>query len=101
MAEYAALPASAGIVVCTDVLEHIEPACLDEVINHMRALMRVAGYFVIATRPDESKLLSDGRNPHLIIKPGDWWRSRLSSAFNITKWSEIQGQEISMTVSPC
>lgn len=77
VAEYAALPASAGIVVCTDVLEHIEPACLDEVLLHIARLTDIIAYFVIATELDGGKRLADGRDPHLIVNPARWWLSRM------------------------
>ncbi len=41
------LPEAADVVVCTDVLEHIEPELLPNVMHHLRALMMRAGFFVI------------------------------------------------------
>lgn len=74
-----ALPSFADLVTCTDVLEHIEPACLDAVLAHLRALARKAVFVVVATRP-ASKFLSDGRNAHLIIEPAEWWLERVRAA---------------------
>lgn len=71
-----AAPLRAGIVVSTDVLEHIEPDRLDEVLNHLFSLAIRVLFVVIATRP-ASKTLSDGRNAHLTVKSGDWWRARM------------------------
>lgn len=66
------LPAPADLVVCTDVLEHIEPDRLDAVLNHLRALTRIALFAVVATRPAQ-KFLSDGRNAHLLLYDAAWW----------------------------
>jgi hypothetical protein len=72
-------PSFADLVVCTDVLEHIEPERLDAVLEHLRLLARKAVFVVIATRP-ASKTLADGRNAHLIIEDGDWWAARVQAA---------------------
>jgi hypothetical protein len=74
--ELSALPGFADLVVCTDVLEHVEPELLETVLTHLRSLARKAVFVVIATRPS-NKTLSDGRNAHLIVEPADWWIDRL------------------------
>jgi hypothetical protein len=75
----AALPGFADLVVCTDVLEHIEPDRLDAVLAHLKMLARKAVFVVIATRPS-NKTLSDGRNAHLILEQDAWWVERLLQA---------------------
>jgi 2-polyprenyl-3-methyl-5-hydroxy-6-metoxy-1,4-benzoquinol methylase len=80
--KYASEPQRADIVVCTDVLEHIEPDCLYSVLAHLKALTGVVGHFVVATKLDGSKKLADGRDPHLIVKPAEWWHGKLSAYFN-------------------
>jgi hypothetical protein len=69
-------PDFADLVNVTDVLEHIEPDKLDAVLRHIRMLARKVIFVVISTKPT-NKTLSDGRNAHLIIEPGDWWKKRL------------------------
>lgn len=69
-------PLPAEFVVCTDVLEHVEPECLDAVLTHLRARTRLAAFVVIATRPG-NKRLADGRLAHLTVQPGRWWSLRL------------------------
>lgn len=70
------LPKPADLVVCTDVLEHVEPEHLSFVLAHLNALTKKAALLYIATRPAE-KLLPDGRNAHLIVESADWWFSQL------------------------
>lgn len=79
------LPLPAELVVCTDVLEHIEPEKLDNVLKHLQRLCRRQAFFVIATRP-AMKHLSDGRNAHLIIESPEWWREKLQERFKIDRW---------------
>lgn len=80
-------PERADLVVCTDVLEHIEPHRLDNVLEHIRQLGEHV-MLIIATRP-ANKDLPDGRNAHLIIENADWWKNRLSMMFDIKRW-EVQ-----------
>ncbi len=77
-------PVFADLVVCTDVLEHIEPDRLDNVLTHLRTLARRAVFVVINTQPS-NKTLTDGRNAHLIVEPAVWWYERLQvAAFTVT-----------------
>jgi len=80
--EFSADPEPADLLVCTDVLEHIEPELLDNVLSHMKSKMKKAGYFTIGCAP-ASKKLPDGRNAHLIVKPPEWWVDKLSEYFTV------------------
>ena len=71
-------PEPADLLVCTDVLEHIEPDRLDNVLRHIRSLARKAVFVVVSTRP-ANKHLSDGRNAHLIIQHDAWWIARVQA----------------------
>jgi hypothetical protein len=74
--EFSALPSPADIVICRDVMEHVEYECIDEVLDHLSVLARKAVYFNIGTRP-AGKNLPDGRNTHISLHPVDWWRDKL------------------------
>lgn len=82
------LPKVADLVVCTDVLEHVEPQRLDSVLRHIFLLASRAAYLVIATRPAR-ELLPDGRNAHLIIQPPEWWVAQLKNY----GWSSIRTEQ--------
>jgi len=73
------MPGPADLVVATDVLEHIEPALLDNVLAHMRALALRGLFLNIATGPAK-ETLPDGRNAHLIQEGMPWWTTRLTAA---------------------
>ena len=81
--ELAASPEPHDFVVCTDVLEHVEPECLDAVIADLVRVTKQIGFFVVATRPS-LKNLPDGTNPHRIVENRDWWLSKLAPFFNVT-----------------
>lgn len=72
-------PIFADLVVCTDVLEHVEPDKLDAVLQHLQVLARKAVFLVVATRPS-NKTLMDGRNAHLIQESDTWWQARVHAA---------------------
>jgi SAM-dependent methyltransferase len=80
-----ATPEPADLVACTDVLEHIEPAMVNAVIRDLRRVTKRKLFFSISTVP-ASKMLPDGRNAHLIVKPAEWWRKKLAPHFHIAMW---------------
>jgi hypothetical protein len=80
--EKAESPRPADLVVCTDVLEHIEPDLLEFVLADIRRCTKKVGFFVIHTGP-AGKTLPDGRNSHLIQQPMPWWKDRLKRHFKI------------------
>lgn len=82
--EYSAHPTEAhDFVACTDVLEHIEPAHIDAVLDDIARLTRIACYLVISKVPSSSHFLPDGRNPHLIVEQAPWWHEKLASRLDI------------------
>lgn len=81
-------PLHADVVVCGDVLEHIEPDCLYSVLDDLRAIARQAVFLVIATAP-ANKHLPDGRNAHLIVEPMMWWLPKLLDRWKINLLREM------------
>lgn len=75
-------PRPADLVTCIDVLEHIEPDLLDNVLDELSAITRKLVFLTVHTRPAK-KVLSDGRNAHLIQQPPSWWVDRLTSRFEV------------------
>lgn len=86
-------PAPADMVVCTDVLEHIEPDLLDDVLAHIASKVGKLLFFSISTRPAK-KTLPDGRNAHLIVQSPEWWLERLGKHLNVSEWDADQGEEL-------
>lgn len=80
--QYRETPRPADIVVCSDVLEHIEPDKLDVVLDDIRRCTRKIAYLVIHTGP-AAKTLPDGRNTHLIQNGLDWWGKQLQRFFSV------------------
>lgn len=77
-------PSQAEVVFCGDVMEHVEPECVDTVLRHIRDLTTQVAIFVISLRP-AAKTLADGRNAHLSLHGPDWWRCFLKKHFLIAE----------------
>lgn len=84
-------PTSADVVVCADVLEHIEPNLLGDVLQHIRKLTKNHFIFVIATGPS-AKVMADGRTAHLIVESASWWAGQLGEAFIIDTLADRSGE---------
>lgn len=77
--ERAGMPKPCDFVVCTDVLEHIEPEKLDGVLDHIWRLTGKGAYFVISTKPANA-ILPDGRNAHICLLSREAWLAKITSA---------------------
>lgn len=86
-----ATPEPADVVACTDVLEHIEEECLDEVLLDLQRCTKEIVLLVVATRPAK-KTLADGRNAHLIQKPINWWLGVLGYFFEPLQINNMGGE---------
>jgi hypothetical protein len=85
---WAATPAPAEMVACIDVLEHIEPEYLDNVLDDLQRVTRRIGVFSVATKPAQ-KVLPDGRNAHLIQEGPGWWLPRFLTRFELEKFDKM------------
>jgi hypothetical protein len=86
--DLASAPIPAQMVACIDVLEHIEPEYLDNVLNHLAELTEVVGFFSIHTGP-AMKTLLDGRNAHLTQEPIEWWLPKLWERFDLQTLQKV------------
>jgi hypothetical protein len=80
--EYASPPVPAELVVCCDVLEHIEEDRIDAVLDHLEELTEAVGIFTVSTGPAK-KVLPDGRNAHILQRPPEWWLPRFMARFDL------------------
>ncbi len=76
-------PNPADIVACTDMMEHIEPELLRNVLEHLASKVKKAAFITVATRP-AVKFLADGRNAHLIQENWHWWSSAIDEFLPIS-----------------
>ena len=84
-------PEPADFVYCGDVAEHVEPEYVDAFLDDLQRVTKKHLYLVIATRP-ALKVLDDGRNAHILVRPLEWWYPKLIARFNLSKLSANAGE---------
>ena len=87
--DYAGEPDAADLVVCIDVLEHIEPELLDNVLDHIASKSQ-QWFFASVHTGAALKTLSDGRNAHLIQEPPSWWLPKFFSRWDVQTFQANQ-----------
>ena len=98
--EKSELPKPADLVVCTDVMEHIEVDKLHFVLEDLKRCIKQVGYFVISTRK-AVKTYANGANTHSIVQGKGWWNKQLSKYFEIASLIEKEKEcELHIVVSP-
>jgi hypothetical protein len=88
IAHWSAAPEPCEFVACIDVLEHIEPELLDNVLDDLARVTLGVGLFTVHTGA-AIKVLSDGRNAHLIQQPPKWWLPKLMARFELLTFSRV------------
>ncbi len=76
--EHSTRPLKADLVVCTDVLEHVEHDCIDAVLLSIFELAQKGVYLAIACYKAQH-ILPDGRNAHLIVERPNWWIKKINA----------------------
>jgi hypothetical protein len=86
--KWSASPEPCRFVACIDVLEHIEPDRIENVLDDLKRVTAYVGFFSVETGPAK-KFLPDGRNAHLIQQPTGWWLSKLIERFELVAFSRM------------
>jgi len=79
-----ASPDNADLVVCKDVMEHVELEYVEDVLDHIKSLADKSALFSIATIKS-NKNLPDGRNCHITLEKPDWWIEKIKTRWTIEK----------------
>jgi len=83
-------PPICDATVCFDVLEHIEPDKIDNVLKHIYNKTRFWAILNICTLPAHNTF-PDGQNLHLIVKDSSWWVRKLLGYWNILEIIKTKG----------
>jgi hypothetical protein len=95
--EWSDVPNPRQFVTCIDVLEHIEPYLLENVLDDLKRVTEEYGFFTIDTSP-AIKTLPDGRNAHLIQEDYKWWLPKLWDRFDIHMMSHTSSHSFYVVV---
>jgi SAM-dependent methyltransferase len=79
------VPADWGF--CSDVMEHIPPERVSEVLAGIAARTRRQVYFIISTQADRWGPKALGVPLHLTVKPNGWWIEEIRKAFPVVRTS--------------
>jgi hypothetical protein len=80
--EYVTVPTGQfDCLVSCDVIEHFEPAQLTESLKLMQTKFTTSAFIIVACYPAK-KILSDGRNAHLVVENCAWWLDQISRDFD-------------------
>lgn len=75
-------PTPADLVICTDVMEHVEPEFTKAVLDHIQSLTRRIVFFSISLKKAR-KTLADGRNAHINLRDSEFWLKQIQKRFVI------------------
>lgn len=91
-----ALPVQAEYGFCTDVMEHIPPGQVDDVLDHCLKAARHC-FFQICLVEDRMGLIDHPL--HLTVKPFEWWAQKFNERGCLVHWSHDGGEHCSFYVS--
>lgn len=94
---FAAEPSPADLVICTDVMEHVEPECTLAVLDHIASLTKKIVFFSISLQ-QANKVLADGRNAHINLRKVQFWLNEIKKRF-ITSEVKLQNGEVLLIVA--
>lgn len=84
--EYSELPSRQyDMVVCLDVMEHVEFGAMSNVLNEIRDRTEQIFLCSVANYP-AAKKLSDGRNAHVTQMPFGYWFTLFSGFFRVDQF---------------
>ena len=97
--KYSYEPAPSDLVVCTDVLEHVEEDKTIELLRHINSLTKKVA-FVVINLEKSFKFLSDYRNAHINLHSRRWWTKRLFYFFDIFFLDSSHTSQILFILTP-
>ena len=92
-------PEPHDLVVSLDVLEHIEPELIDNVLDDIQRCA-VKGVFLTVNMMPAHKTLADGRNAHLLQRPIDWWLPKFMQRWDLVNVSKNKTVDFIFTGIP-
>lgn len=91
-------PRPADLVICTDVMEHVEPECTSAVLDHIASLTNRVVFFAISLIP-ANKTLADGRNAHINLRDAEFWLKEIKRRFVTSEAKVSPNGEVVMAVA--
>lgn len=86
--QWSEAPEPTEMVACIDVLEHIEPKLLENVLDDLQRVTQTLGLFTVST-VEAIKKLADGRNAHLIVEGPEYWLPKFMERFELHSYQKV------------
>ena len=90
-------PEPADFVICTDVMEHVEPECTWAVLDHIQALTKRIVFFSISLKK-ANKVLADGRNAHVNLRTSEFWLREIQRRFVMSEAKVSNDGEVVLAI---
>ena len=74
-------PDVCDMTICVDVLEHVEPDKIDNVLSHIQEKTNKLCFLSICVVESYGEF-NDGTNLHILVKPVEWWTEKLNEKFD-------------------
>jgi len=97
--EFSAPPEPADLVICTDVLEHVERPFTRDVLRGIADNTRKAAFLKISLRPAK-KCLPDGRNAHINLRSAIEWFNLVEEYMIVVCYELDVGRTVSIVAFP-
>jgi len=68
------------LVWCTEVLEHVPEEGVMDTLREIKRVGKDKFFFTVCMKPAKYKMPNDNSEPHVCIKPIDWWIDRFFEA---------------------
>lgn len=95
---YDSEPEPAELVMCIDVLEHVEEQYVDDVLDHIHSRCSQWAWFTISLKPAQRTLQRTGQNAHITLKERGWWLPKLEDRWQMemldynADWLKFRGR---------
>jgi hypothetical protein len=76
------IPSPCKMVACIDVIEHIEPECIDSVLDDLERVIEGYAFISISTTL-ANRVLNNGWNAHICLKDPQEWKEIFERRFQI------------------
>ena len=77
-------PGVHDVVNCSDVMEHVEPQCVDNTLRYIDDRTRYIATFAIGIE-EADKNLPNGDNAHITLRSPQWWARKLQKYFVVVE----------------
>jgi 2-polyprenyl-3-methyl-5-hydroxy-6-metoxy-1,4-benzoquinol methylase len=80
--QWSTSPKPCKMVACIDVIEHVEPDCLNNVLDDLERVIEKYAFISISTVP-ATRVLNNGWNAHICLKKAEEWKEIFEKRFRI------------------